>query len=406
MQEIEETPIRPVEIEGYKALQYHIECHIDNFNFLLNPVFPASEYVNAYYNNIYKNEHANEAQKLQTIESLLGKPVRSITWVSAPLQYLFHKSPFLTKQPFVPLHVNADSFYQSVSQMTVDLRQSNERLGNLYPSVKKLAYFYKDTELSVIYSEVLKVIDIKLLDEDKTKTELLYMDFIEDAMTNFERILYRNVGIGDPFSLYENGIKLFNIMFRKQSIFNNRIFIYDKPRIIRKDDMGLDKLLTPLFILGWAVEPAAIFPKTPQQMQALFMNLLKEYLAAQMLRVSLQREDMAIKKRKQRDKERGTNEILSNQFIRENEDGIIDGFESVASSEPNQMEYVERQEALKQVLSSLDDKSRLKKIDEMMLEGYKQKEIARILNVKPPYINKLIRQTPALKFIRDSIKKR
>jgi hypothetical protein len=306
----------------------------------------------------------------------------------------------------VPYGVNADSFYQMTSAITVDLRQTNEHLGSLYPVVKKLAYFYKNAELSVIYSDVLKVMDIELLDEDKVKTELLYIDFLEDAMANFEQVLCRNIGIGAPHSLFADGIRLFNVMFRKQPMFNNRIFTYDKPRIIRTDDIGLDKFLTSLFILGWAVEPAAIFPKTPQQIQELLINLLKEYLSAQMLRVSIQRKDMTVHKKKQRDKKRGTNELLANKLIRENEDGEIDAFETLASSEPNQIEEFEKQEAIEQALSSIKNNPKLKRIGEKMIEGYKQREIAEELNVKPPYVNKLIKQTPALKLIRDSLKKR
>lgn len=397
MQEVKETPIREVELEGYKALQYYIQLPNSLGSFLLAPVLPTQQYVETYFDDVYSKRHG-EPKTLQAIKQFLGKPARGINFPR--LELLFRRDKRMARgyKPDSWRDFNLWEDFISNELMRLgdaisETRQKLEALGNLQPTIDKLQLIFDKPDgqlLSTVYENAIKMIDIKTAG---TPAELTYIDFLEDAMENFEKILRRNVGVGSPFSLFDDGIRFFNVLYRKQPMFNSRILAYDLPRIIRREDIWLDRILTPLLMLGWAVEPVAILPKTPQQIQKLTDKFLRLYLAAQTYRAFYERETEAHKQETQRLHNDGIEEKSFNEFEYEDDNGnlIVAQELEQALTEPSQnpLMRLEAQEAREELLKKLT--SRQQQIAELREQGFEQREIAKRLGVSEAFISQQLK---------------
>lgn len=384
MQEVKETPTREVELEGYKALQYQIMLPNSLGNFLLTPVFPTQHYLDSYFDEYKKMKDRNTPE---AIETFLGKPARSIHFPN--LDLLFIKDRKMAKG-YVTDSWRDFNLWEDLKKellrhinLASNARRKLEALGNLQPAIDKLQFAFEKSNvqpLSVIYDTAVKMIDIK---DAGTPAELAYIDFLESAMANFEDILRRNVGV--QIGIFE--IRFFNILFRKQLIFNNRILAYDLPRIIRSDDMGLDRILTPLLMLGWGIELDATFSKTSKQIQKLTERFLKLYLTAQTWRAFYEREVERQKQETQQLHKGGIKELSFNQFESEDGEGnlVIAQELNEALAEPSFLEQLETEEDKGILLDKLTP--RQKEIAELLLKGFEQREIAKRLGVSEAFIS-------------------
>lgn len=397
MQEVKETPIREIELEGYKALQYYIQLPNSLGSFLLAPVLPTQQYLEAYFDTYSKNH--GEPETLQSIKQFLGKPARSINFPRLELLFVRDRrmaQGYTPDDSWQDFNLWDDFIHQALSRLDSTItgtRQKLEALGKLQPTIDKLQIVFEKPEhkqLPAVYDSAMKMIDIK---HAGTPAELIYLDFLEDAMANFEKILRRNIGIGSPFSLFDEGVRFFNILYRKQPMFNNRILAYDLPRIIRKNDLWLDKILTPLLMLGWAVEPVVILPKTPQQIQKLAERFLKLYLVAQTYRAFYEREIEAHKQEAQRLHNDGMDEKSFSEFEYEDDNGNLVVAQELEQAliEPGQnpLTRFESQEAREGLLQKLTP--RQKEIIELLDQGFTQREVAKRLGTTEAFISQQIK---------------
>lgn len=376
--EIKETPMRHIKLEGYKLPQFKIHFENRFGEFWLFPVFPTKEFVLKFYSkNKEKLSIGKEAKKY--IKEILNK---TPSHLSIPkFSALFAQNRFLVKEG------GDDSFFEFTRWQLAKLEKIVISMKRKLNTVDKLQGIFENSNKSfpVIYSNTMRIIEGNKI---KGQYQTTFFEFLDTAMNEFENLLSRNVG--GNFGIYE--INFFKFLYRKQPMFSDRILACDLDKILSKNDIELDKIITSLLVLGWAFElDDRYYKKSSLEIQKLADKFLRVYLSALAGKIIYQRIDEAEKKRNQRTP---VKELTFSQFEYENDNGervVAEELENkLVSNASTPLEKIDVREQKEELYSQFSKNEA--EIIKLLTEGYKQNEIANRLKISNAAVCKTVKK--------------